>query len=380
MIGIIILERLEVFMKKIKILLIFIIILLGCVGCGKKEKVVTKEDAIVDISTPEPVTTPELETQTPEPTETEESHEGEVRSKLTGLWIPEEVGKKRPYAIMFNNIKIASPQSGTSEADILYEAIVEGGITRLMGIFEQITSDRIGSVRSARHYFVSFADEYDAIFVHYGQTKYATAKIESLHVDNLSGLSGIGTTVFFRDNSIKAPHNAFASKNGILKGTESLKYDTEYDDDYEGHYTFYEKDTNLKSETKVNKVTLNFSNYTSPYFTYDKDTKSYARFQFGAAHVDANNNQQLTFKNIIIQYVKEWNIDKNGYQTMDIENSSGKGYYISNGKAINITWKKNESTKKMRYYNEDGSELTLNPGKTYIGIFPDNRTNGVVFE
>ena len=107
--------------------------------------------------------------------------------------MPEEVGNRRPYAVMLNNHEIASPQSGTSEASILYEAIVEGGITRLMGVYEQFSTERIGSVRSARHYFVSFADEYDAIFVHFGETKYATAKIKELGIDNLSGLTGIGT-------------------------------------------------------------------------------------------------------------------------------------------------------------------------------------------
>lgn len=360
-------------MRKYKSIIVMLLVALLLVGCKKKAD--KQPDEIREETTEPEVVEPEE----PEEPVVEENHDGMVISKLTGEWVPEEAGTKRPYAIMLNNIQYASPQSGTSEASILYEAIVEGGITRLMGIFENFSSDRIGSTRSARHYFVSFADEYDAIYVHYGQTKYATAKIKELGIDNLSGLSGIGTTVFYRDNSIKAPHNAFASYEGIIKGTEKLKYRTEYREDSENHFTFYSEDTGLKSDTIANKVTLNFSNSAKPYLVYNNDEKLYYRYQFGDKHIDYNTKEQLTFKNIIVQYVKEWDIDKNGYQTMDIGNSSGSGYYITNGKVVPITWKKNESTKKMHYYDGAGNILTINPGKTYIAIFPTDRQNDVVF-
>ena len=345
------------------ILAITLVMFAGCKKKGEKEELNN-----------EPSTAPTItEAITPTITIPPITHEGEMRSKLTGLWVKEEVGNKRPYAIMFNNIKYASPQSGTSEAGVLYEAIVEGGITRLMGIFEELHETRIGSIRSARHYFVSFADEYNAIYVHFGETTYATKKIKSLGINNLSGLTGVGNTVFYRDKSIKEPHNAFTSREGILKGTEMKGYKTEYDEDYEGHFKFYDEDTELISEEKVNKVTLKFSDYASPYFIYNTESKVYDRFQFGEKHVDANSGEQLTFKNIIVQFVKEWDIDKNYYQTMDLADATGEGYYISNGKKVDITWKKNESTKKMRYYDKSGNELVMNPGKTFIAIFPNDR-------
>lgn len=362
----------KIVMKRLLFYLLTALFVISMLGCSKKEN---KENE--DIT---PTAEPSEEiTQTPEPTaaavptEAEENHEGQMKSLLTGLWVPEEVGKKRPYAIMLNNIEYASPQSGTEEASILYEILAEGGITRLMGIYEELNEKRIGSVRSARHYFVSVADEYDAIYVHYGETTYATKKIKALGIDNLSGLTGIGETVFYRDTSIKAPHNAFASKEGILKGTEIKGYKTEYPSDYEGHFRFYNEDTALEGSKEVNKLVLNFSSISSPYLTYDTETKTYLRYQFGKAHIDKNTGKQLAYKNIIIQLVKEWNKDKNGYQTMDIENAEGKGYYITDGKMTDITWKKNESTKKMRYYDLSGEELTINPGKTYIALFPVDR-------
>src|SRR5699024_3792131 len=103
-----------------------------------------------------------------------------------------------------------------------------GGITRLLALGENYTGDRIGSVRSSRHYFASIADEYDAIYVHYGKTKYAKSKLAELGIGNLDGETGIGTTVFYRDNKMKAPHNAFTSLKGILAGIEKKGYETKH--------------------------------------------------------------------------------------------------------------------------------------------------------
>jgi hypothetical protein len=366
-------------MKKMISSILILFIIIAMIGCKKKESY-DGGDVIQDYEqniTPTVTPTPE---PTVSPTETIEdsNHEGEMRSFLTGLWVPEEIGRKRPYAFQFSNFKSVSNQWGISQADIVYECIVEGGITRLLGIGENYTGDRLGSTRSSRHYFVSIADEYDAIYIHYGKTKYAVSKIKQLGIDNLDGETGIGTTVFYRDKSMKAPHNAFASIDGILAGIKKKGYKTEYASDYKPHYSFYETDTDLADGSSVQKVTLKFSAYTSPYFEYNQDDKLYYRYQFGGPHKDSNNGNQLTFKNIIVQFVKEWDIDRNDYQTMDIEDASGKGYYITNGKMIPITWKKKEASRWMRYYNEAGEELTINPGKTFITLFPNDRTEDVV--
>ncbi|MBE5936611.1 MAG: DUF3048 domain-containing protein [Lachnospiraceae bacterium] len=350
------------------ILACFIATFVACKSKPEKEETVPQStEEVVPTDTPAP-------TQTPEPTM--DPHAGEARSKLTGKWIPENIAKKRPYAMMINNIQYAAQfQSGASQASIIYEAKVEGGITRLMGIFEKFNAKKLGSTRSARHYYVSVASEYDAIFVHFGHTKFATSKIEKLKVDNISGLSGIGGLVFYRDNSIPAPHNAFTSKEGLEKGRKKLKYRKNYKDDYEGHYSFYDEDTDLAEGKIANKVTVKFSGYSAPYFIYNKDKKMYYRYQYNNKHIDASNGKQLAFKNLIIQYVDDEPIvpgHPKDYRTINFENATGKGKYISNGKAINITWEKNEKKGIMKYYNKDGSELFVNPGKTYIALFPDS--------
>lgn len=364
-------------MKK-AVSIIFIIIIVLTLGSCKKSKV--KDNNIIGDIENRPFPTQVITPQPVDPSEViEDNHEGEMRSRLTGLWVPLEIGNKRPYAIQFSNFKTVRNQWGIGQADIVYEALVEGGITRLLAIGENFTGDRIGSIRSSRHYFVSFADEYDAIYIHYGKTKYAVSKLKELAIDNLDGETGIGTTVFYRDNTMKAPHNAFTSLDKILAGIEKKGYRTEYNSDLDQHFNFYEEDTDLSEGTECNKISIKYP-YNKPYLKYNLEDKLYYRYQFDEIHKDSNTQKQLSFKNIIVQFVKEWDIDKNGYQTMELENAEGTGYYITNGKVIPITWKKNEKKKWMRYYDSTGEELTLNPGKTYIAIFPNNRTKDVVIE
>lgn len=344
----------------------------GCQGT-KKEAEPTQIATQTEAPTQETLVT---EAPTAEPAPTADLHEGKEKSLLTGKYVSKKKAKRRPYAVMINNIGYAARyHSGISQASILYEAKVEGGITRLMGIFESPDLEKLGSVRSARHYYVSVASEYDAVFVHFGHTKFALSKIDKLGVDNLSGLSGYGGRVFYRDNAISAPHNAFTSTKGLETGMKTLKYRKNYKKNFKGHFNFYDEDTDLSSGKKADKVTVQFSGYASPYFVYDKDKKVYKRYQYGGKHIDTANNKQLAFKNLIIQYVDDEPIvpgHPKDYRTINFENASGKGMYITNGKAVKITWKKNESKKIMKYYAADGSELTINPGKTYVALFPDN--------
>lgn len=374
-------------MKKIILYLLFIMTIIFMVGCKKKPQDINEN--IIDYNpsgqltvTPLPSDNGQSDqsvlTITVAPTVAPQSHDGEMKSYLSGLWVPIEVGTKRPYAIQFNNFKTVKNQWGIGQADIVYECLAEGGITRLLGIGENFSGDKLGSVRSSRHYFVSILDEYDAIYIHYGKTKYATAKMKELGIDHMDGTTGIGSTVFYRDKSIKAPHNAFTSLDRIQAGIKKEDFRTQYIDGYQPqHFNFYDTDTDLVDGSTANKVSIHFSGYANPYFEYNSKDKLYYRFQYGGAHLDSLTGDQLTFKNIIIQFVKEWNIDKKGYQTMDLGDASGSGYYFTDGKMVPITWKKKEADSFMCYYNEAGEELTINPGKTFITLFPNNRTDDV---
>ncbi len=393
----------------------------------------------------EPEVTPDVPTPTSDPAEIHLAN-GEKQSYITGQWVKEEIANLRPYCMMFNNIAVANPQSGIGCADILYEILVEGNITRCMGVFENLTDessckDRMGSVRSARHYYASIASEYDAIFIHYGETTYATKKIAALKLDHLEGTYGEGNIIFYRDKNIKAPHNAFATLEGIHKAIEQKKFRTDHKEDFAPqHFDFAYPEIGVNSidrieyakllldeieqrkqlfgspmenndenvtenvtgesvdEEAIKKeiqeistaalVKLPFSSYAQPYLTYDEETKLYTRYQYGGVHIDYNTNEPLTFNNIIIQIVQESNRDKNGYQ--DIEGYgdrdghhdpvTGKGYYICEGKCIEITWAKNEAAYTMNYYTLDGEKLKLRPGKTFIALFPHYRADKIEIE
>lgn len=322
---------------------------------------------------------------TPEPTPvpTKDPNEGKVKSALTGEYISEKTAKQRPFAVIINNIEYANQhQEGTSKIDVLYEALAEGGITRMLGVFQGADKiKRLGSVRSARHYFVSFASEWNAIFCHFGQTSYAISKIEELGVDNLSGLSAIGGVVYKRDYSVKAPHNVYTSGEKMMKGAKQLKYSTKFDEEKMAkHFDFYEEDTELSSEDETSYVYLPFSDYSVCYLKYDSESGEYKKFEYRTKHKDHKNDKQLSFKNVIVQLVKETNIDRNGYQHLYLHRRKGKGYYITNGKRIGIEWRKNEEKGTMCYYDTDGNVLNINPGKTYIAAYPTSRKDLLAFK
>lgn len=333
-------------------------------GCGKKKE--EEKKPVVE----EPVKEEELEEEEP-PVDT---HEGQARSYLTGQWIDEEQAKKRPLAVMIGNTVDALPQYGISSADVIYEVPVEGSYTRLMAIFQDYSGlDKIGSVRSCRHYFIYFAKEFDAIYTHYGQAVYAEPILAQDDVNNLSGMDGqIGSIMFYRDTNRKAPHNAFISEEGINAGIEKKGYRTELSSDYQGHYQFAEDDKEIELTSGEDALVVSPGYFVNkPWFVYNPEDGLYYRYEFKDKQIDGANEEQLAVKNILVQYC-EWSYkDENGY--MDINTTSGgDGIYITNGKMEKVTWTKANENSPARYFDESGNEITINQGKTWVCVARDN--------
>lgn len=325
-----------------------------------------------------PTATEAVQSPAPSASPARDPHQGQVKSSMTGQWVDKSVEGKRAFAIMINNIKYAFlHQMGTSKADIMYEALAEGGITRMMAVYQDVSGvKKIGSVRSARHYYVQFAEEWDAIYCHFGHTKYAVSKMKHLNTENLSGLSAIGPVVYARTSSFAAPHNVYTSGSKLRKGAKKLGYSLKKNKGAQAeHFTFYEKDTDIPGGKKAKNVTIPFSYYSTCQMKYNKKKKRYYKYEYGQKHMDQYYKKQLSFKNVIIQIVDESNIDRNGYQTMELTGNTGKGYYFSNGKQISITWERKEKDNTMVYKDKSGNVLTINPGKTYIAVYPKNRKN-----
>lgn len=298
-------------------------------------------------------------------TEDNENHEGKIKSKLTGEWVTEKAGNRRPVAIMLNNIKEAIPQSAIEAADIIYEAPVEGGITRLMGIYENFDDlDKIGSVRSCRLYYCYFAKEFDAVYVHWGQAIYAQDLLNSSNIDNLNGMELEGST-FFRSSDRVAPHNGYTSGDRLLAGIEKKGYHTEYPADYKQKFQFSDDPVTLSNGVSAKKVTPGYA-VNKPWFEYRESDGLYYRYQYGAEQVDRETGNQLAYKNIIMQTVNYYDYGDGYYYIYTT--GSGNGKYITNGKAIDITWKKDSEFGVTRYYDTSGQEISVNPGKTWVCI------------
>lgn len=351
------------------------------VGCGKKEVAeVTPTPEITPEVTQEITPTPELmAAEEPEPTE-DPLPEGYVVSYLTGEYVKEEIGRRRPVAVMLNNLKPACPQAGIANAGVVYEAPVEGGITRLMGIFEDYDDlEKIGSVRSCRNYYIFYASGFNAIYTHYGQSAYAVPYLELPEVNNLSGLAGYGDKVFYRTSDRKSPHNAYTSFEGIQRGIEINGYSQEYDENYTPGYVFCDIDEEI--DLPGAPATLVKPGYflNEPWFEYNEEDKLYYRFQYGDKQIDQLTGEQIAYKNIILQYSSWEKYDDNGYLNIHVDEPN-KGKYITNGKAIDITWKKHEPWGATFYYDMNGNQIQMDTGKTWVCIIQDSYIDRVVVE
>lgn len=324
--------------KTLVILLSLIIALLVFTGCGKTEAEPVEEEVVITTTNP-----------------------------LTGEPIDADLATKRPVAIMINNIIDAQPMSGVSQADIIYEAPVEYDISRLMAIFQDYSDlEKIGSVRSCRLHFPLIANEYDAIYIHYGASTIGYSFLAGGQVDNLDGMSV--ANVFYRASDRVAPHNAYTSTEGINAGIENKGYETELESDFVSPLTFNEDAKNeikLKDGEEATHIETNFP-HSQPYFDYNTETKLYDRYQFGEAHIDVENGEQLAFKNLIVQDCSWYMAD--GDHKHITTTGTGTGMYYTNGKGIDITWSKDSDLGITHYYYEDGSDLILNQGKTFISL------------
>ncbi len=315
---------------------------------------------------------------------------GQVHSFLTGKLTDESIAHTRPMAVMINNIINAMPQSGISRADVVYEAPVEGGITRLLGIFEDYADlTKIGPVRSCRDYYVDFAVEFDAFYTHYGQTGYAYDLLNSSMVDNISGLQyqdGMGEVygytgedIFYRTDDRPAPHNAYTSYDRLQTAIDRNGYSREFDDTYTGHFLFAQ-DGERVSYTDGTADYIRPSLYTNnPHFEYDEASGLYKRFQYDGPQIDELNGEQLGYTNVIIQYCQIQPYDDNGYLNVNT-NSGGEALVFTNGTYCTATWVKDSDWGPARYYDASGSEIAINQGKTWICIVQDTKKADLLIE
>lgn len=290
--------------------------------------------------------------------------------KKSKLEIIDEESNSRNIAVMINNIKaVWGYQSGIQDAYLVYEIVAEGGITRLMAVFKDQTTERIGSVRSSRIYYLDYALENDAIYVHIGGSKEAKNDIKTL------GMVTLQSEVTFRDKSLDLSyeHTAFATMEKINERIEKrgIRNTTEKDTLLE--YSIEDVDLSTKEGAILaNEVYILFSGAKSTTFKYDEENKVYKRYQNDTEHIDYVTQEQYTVKNIITYQVRNSSYDSYGRQSLD-NIGNGTGYYISNGYAVPIKWEKTSRSGQTKYTYLDGEEIVVNDGNTHIEIQPKNK-------
>jgi len=278
--------------------------------------------------------------------------------------------KSRSYAVMINN---ASParrlQSGLQDAYLIYEIIVESGITRYMALFMDAETERIGSIRSARHYFLDYAIENDAIYVHHGQSPQAQKDFNKLGLTRIAvGEPKTG----WRENehNVDWEHKLFTNIKNIEKGLSNKR--TERNGELLLNYSEDAIDlSKIEGAKKANKVEVEYSSAVSNSYEYDSKTERYKRFINGSSHKDYITNKQYTFKNIIVVKIGNSLIKGDTKGRQELFNIGEKdGYYITNGYAVPIKAIKSSRTAKTVYKYLNGEEIVVSNGNTFIQIQP----------
>lgn len=314
----------------------------------------------------------------------EENHDGMYQSELTNEWIDESIKNQRPIAVMVDNEVYALDHYGLTQADIVYEIMnstANDEITRFMALVKDWGNiTRFGSIRSVRPTHFMLAPEYNAVLIHDGGPFYIKEYTGLPWINNLSG--GFARI----DNGKPREFTEYVTTGEVEARLEGNKYDKEYNDYYPGpHWKFADDktptDLSLADDSKsCTKIELPFPHNDSQ-LTYDTASNTYLYSEYGRAHVDPeNDNKQLAFTNVIIQCAECVELDENGYMKFNITNRSGKGYFVTGGHAIPITWEKGDDLDITNYYDASGNEIMLNTGKTYIGFVATYRWEDLVVE
>ncbi len=352
-------------LKRTTALLLAVIMLFGLTACGgdKDEETTAPAETTTEVTTTAAPVTPEK------------------INRLTGLaTLSEKAYGKRPVAIMINNIRASLPQYGISKADLMFEVIVEGGITRMMAVFGDYTKvPNVCSIRSCRYYFPILAYGLDAVYICFGSNKtFGTPTLKRLGIDYFDGAANYVTDLFGRDSArlkkYSSEHTAYVKGENIPKVLESKKIRTDYT---EGKnvpiFNFREEGQAVASgDTYCDKVRLNFSTSYFSTFTYDAEKKVYLKQHNGSAHKDSVSGEQLNYTNL---FVLETNVKPHSDNyLMKVELKGGNGYYISMGKSQKITWTKPAEGDTIQVFDSTGAPLQVNPGQSYIGIIAPQST------
>ncbi len=373
--------------KRIIALLLVICTILLMPACGGNEE--GADDTTVDETKAKEETKKETEAVTDAETELPKN-EPEFVHPLTGLPSETDLSKKRPVSIMVNNIEVSLPQSGIYNADILFECLAEGGITRLMMISTEYEKlPKVGSVRSARDYYIDYAESFNCIFIHAGGSDYAYNTLYQRGTNRIDGVNGPSPNGTFARDKDRLNAGYATEHTLFLQGGEAIKnaianlgYKTEKAAGYETPMVFAPWGETTSLEKKATHIGVTVSAYQYVDYVYDSESGNYLRYQYrGQPHMDYTANKQLSFKNVILMFNDSGLISGDAKNRIWMQTTGeGDAYLITNGTYQAIKWKKEKHDSVIKYYYADGTEVELNRGKTMINVVDNSNKSLVIFD
>lgn len=317
-------------------------------ACVNKEKTVEVEEPV-------------------EPIQQEEPKEELYSAPFTGELVSHEI-TMRPILATINNHPAARPQSGLSSADVVYEMLAEGDVTRLLALYQSDIPEKIGPIRSARSYFVELADGLDAFYIAHGFSPEAKKMLESGMVDNINGMYFDGT-FFKRSKDRVAPHNSYFISENLEAAAEKVNTSLLYQKKVS--YTYYEKEENAKIGVQAENISVRYSrneNFNSHY-SYDPATNTYSRSSGGTVTTDLLTGEPVKLSNVLVFEMEHRVIDDKGRRDIDIH-SGGSAYLFQQGMMREVRWENIDGV--LTAVESDGSKAKLVPGKTWIHLVPTN--------
>ena len=307
--------------------------------------------------------------------------QGQFVNPLTGMSTVNDVSRNRPVAVSVSNQRGALPTNATngiSQADIVYEMLVEGGITRFVALYQDFSNvGVVGSIRSARHYIVEIAEAYDAMFLHAGGSPLAFEEIENRDITSFDEVRGIRNQIFTRDINRIPGHTVLQYHSATTSGARFMHWLPVYDIRTTHNNSFRQAlhftNNPIPNGARAHEVGIEFSAVKDSLFVYEESQNLYYMAQFDSFFTDANNNAPVTFSNLLILEIPISDLvghgEGAGRQDMSTV-GSGKGYLVSAGRYERINWFRADKSSQFVYTFENGREIEINHGKTYIGLVP----------
>ncbi|MBD3156847.1 DUF3048 domain-containing protein [Candidatus Peregrinibacteria bacterium] len=323
---------------------------------------------------PEPEPEEPVREEEQERIEPVEEEEEEIHSYIDNTVIEKE--EERMIAVIIENHTESRRQmAGLEEASLVFEAEAEGGITRFLAFYPYQDTERVGPVRSARPYFVRWAEQFDSALAHAGGSELGLSTIYSSgHVFDLDGLALEGGLKYFtRDYVYFAPHNLFTNIDELRELMNDRGWDKPLEDPY---FEFGDLSDDSADNAETVHIYYPFPEYFVRY-EYDEDTGVYERFQDGDPHIDHGSEKQITASNVVVLITNYYPTDEVGRLYMKTE-GSGDMYLFRDGKVIPGTWKRPETHSPYTFYDENGEELVFASGKTWVSVV--NYQSGLQWE